>query len=40
MRRGFSLAMLPSFDDEDVADISAAIRKVFGHYRKRSHNGN
>jgi len=39
MRRGFSLAMLPSFDDEDVADISAAIRKVFGRYRKRNCRG-
>ena len=39
MRRGFSLAMLPSFDDEDVADISAAICKVFGRYRKRNHRG-
>ena len=39
MRRGFSLAMQPSFDDEDVADISAAIRKVFGQLRKRNHSG-
>ena len=39
MKRGFSMAMQPSFDDEDVADISAAIHKVFSHYRKRSHRG-
>ena len=39
MRRGFSFGMLPSLDDEDVADISAGIRKVFGHLRKRNHRG-
>ncbi len=39
MRRGFGLGMKPSFDDEDVADISAAIRKVFDRYRKRNHSG-
>ena len=39
MRRGFSFQMQPSLDDEDVADISAAVRKVFGHYRKRNHSG-
>ncbi len=37
MQRGFSIQMQPSFDDEDVADISAAIRKVFIHYRKPIH---
>ena len=39
MRDGFSMAMLPSLDDEDVADVSAAIRKVFGHFRKHNHRG-
>ena len=29
MRRGFSFSMQPSMDDEDVADISAAVHKVF-----------
>ena len=36
MQRGFSIGMLPSLDDEDVADISAGIRKVFSHFRKRA----
>ena len=35
MRRGFSFGMQPSLDEEDTADISAAVRKVFGHFRKR-----
>ena len=35
MRRGFSFSMQPSLDEEDVADIAAGIRKVFGHFRKR-----
>ena len=39
MRRGFSMSMLPSLDEEDVADISAAIRKVFEGLRKRSRAG-
>ncbi|MEM7134012.1 MAG: DegT/DnrJ/EryC1/StrS family aminotransferase [Chloroflexota bacterium] len=39
MQRGFNIAMQPSFDEEDVADIAQAIRKVTMHYRKRFHNG-
>lgn len=35
MQRGFNVAMQPSFDEEDVADIAHAIRKVATHYRKR-----
>ena len=35
MRQGFSFSMQPSLDEEDVADIAAGIRKVFGHFRKR-----
>lgn len=32
MSRGFNIAMLPSLDEEDIQDISHAIRKVAGHY--------
>ncbi|MFZ1753368.1 MAG: DegT/DnrJ/EryC1/StrS family aminotransferase [Caldilineaceae bacterium] len=32
MSRGFNIAMLPSLDEEDIRDISHAIRKVAGHY--------
>lgn len=39
MQHGFNLAMQPSFDDEDIADISQAIRKVAVHYRKRVYSG-
>jgi len=34
MSRGFNIAMLPSLDEEDIRDISHAIRKVAGHYLK------
>jgi len=34
MARGFNIAMLPSLDEEDIRDISHAIRKVAGHYLK------
>lgn len=37
MRQGFNLAMQPSFDEEDIADIAQAIRKVVVHYRKRAY---
>lgn len=39
MQRGVCLAMQPSFDEEDIADIAHAIRKVAVHYRKRVYNG-
>lgn len=39
MQRSFNLAMQPSFDEEDIADISQAIRKVAVHYRKRVYSG-
>lgn len=32
MSRGFNIAMLPSLDEEDIQDISHAIRKVAGYY--------
>lgn len=32
MSRGFNISMLPSLDEEDIRDISHAIRKVAGHY--------
>lgn len=34
MVRGFNIAMLPSFDEEDIRDITHAIRKVATHYLK------
>ena len=34
MSRGFNFAMLPSLDEEDIRDISHAIRKVATHYLK------
>ena len=34
MTRGFNIAMLPSFDEEDIRDITHAIRKVATHYLK------
>lgn len=34
MQRGFNIAMLPSLDEEDIRDISHAIRKVAVHYLK------
>ena len=34
MSRGFNISMLPSLDEEDIRDISHAIRKVAGHYLK------
>ena len=34
MTRGFNIAMLPSLDEEDIRDISHAIRKVATHYLK------
>ncbi len=35
MQRGFNISMLPSLDEEDIRDISHAIRKVAVHYRKQ-----
>ena len=32
MSRGLNIAMLPSLDEEDIRDISHAIRKVAGHF--------
>lgn len=34
MTRGFNITMLPSFDEEDIRDITHAIRKVATHYLK------
>jgi hypothetical protein len=39
MQRGFNIQMQPSMDDEDIADIAHAIRKVAGHYRQRVFSG-
>ena len=36
MQRGVLLGMLPSFTDEDVRDIVAAIRKVLVASRERA----
>ena len=35
MSRTFGVSMRPNFDEEDVEDIAAAIRKVAVHYRDR-----
>jgi hypothetical protein len=34
MTRGFNIAMLPSFDEEEISDIADAIRKVATHFLK------
>ncbi len=39
MQRGFNIQMHPSMDDEDIADIVHAIRKVATHYRQRVYSG-